>query len=36
MAGEDEEVPVGVYRLRYFGHAKGLGGKIVEFEGTSG
>ncbi|KAG7126283.1 Neutral ceramidase like protein [Verticillium longisporum] len=36
MAGDDEEVPAGVYRLRYFGNAKGLGGKIVEFEGTSG
>ncbi|KAM0333225.1 hypothetical protein ACHAQA_001885 [Verticillium albo-atrum] len=32
----DDEVQPGVYRLRYFGNAKELTGKIVEFEGTSG
>ncbi|KAM0287247.1 hypothetical protein ACHAQH_000561 [Verticillium albo-atrum] len=35
MAADDDVLP-GVYRLRYFGNAKALGGKLVEFEGTSG
>ncbi|KKA28632.1 hypothetical protein TD95_001887 [Thielaviopsis punctulata] len=32
----DENTEAGEYRLRYYGDAKGLGGKIAGFNGTSG
>ena len=35
-SGVGEEVDVGLYRIRYFGAAKGLGGGITAFEGVSG
>ncbi|KEY65040.1 hypothetical protein S7711_07375 [Stachybotrys chartarum IBT 7711] len=31
----EADVPVGAYRLRYFGDSKAVGGKITEFEGVS-
>ncbi|PSR74027.1 Neutral/alkaline nonlysosomal ceramidase [Coniella lustricola] len=33
--GPRDHVPSGVYRLRYFGDSKSLGGTITPFEGTS-
>lgn len=33
---EEGELELGVYRLRYFGDSKSLGGTITPFEGTSG